>query len=71
MKSEEAMNREINAITVEIRNKFPELSKYLNEMAVTIPDDNHPHITLQKLKAYHDSLVDLLKHYAETHKGKK
>ncbi len=54
-----------------IRDKYPELSKYLEEMPVTIPDDNHPVVTIGKLQAYYDSLKSLLNNYISEHPEEK
>jgi len=48
-------------ITLKIQETHPELSNFLNEMPVTIPDEKKPHITISILKDYYDSLCNLLK----------
>ena len=47
--------------------KYPELSKYLGEMPVTIPDSTNSEINIKTLKEYYDSLISLLKKYAPSH----
>ena len=42
MKSNLELNEEILEMTMNIRNNYPELSKYLEEMTITLPDDKHP-----------------------------
>ncbi len=54
-----------------IRNKYPELSKYLEEMPVTIPDDKHPAITISKMQEYYDSLKSILENYVAEHPEEK
>lgn len=67
MKTESELNADILKITMIIQEIFPELSKYLVEMPVTIPDDISPEINLKNLKDYYDSLDNLLKKYADNH----
>jgi len=62
MKSESELNADIFKITLAIQARFPELSKYLDEMPVTIPNIN-PDI----LKDYYDSLEILMSDYALNH----
>ena len=49
-----------------IQEKFPELSKYIEEMPITIPV-NDPEINLKQLTDYYNSLEDIVKKYAENH----
>lgn len=64
---EKALNAKILEITLKIKKDRPELSKYLDEMPVTVPNKKEPHITLNLLKVYHESLVILLKDYNLEH----
>ena len=61
------LNSKILDITMTIKNEFSELSKYLEEMPETIPNNLNPEITLQNLKTYHETLDTLLKNYILTH----
>ncbi len=63
--TEKEFNENILKITMRIKDQYPELSKYLEEMPVTIPDEKHPDITLKNLKAYYDSLCSLLNKYSQ------
>jgi len=56
-------NEKIMKITMRIKDQYPELSKYLNEMPVTIPNEKNPEITLRNLKNYFDSLKSMLETY--------
>ena len=67
MKTEKELNNDILKITLTIQEKFPELSKYIAEMPVTIPDIDNPEINIKNLKDYYDSLDNLLKKYATSH----
>ena len=60
---EKDLNSKILKITMWIKDNNPELSKYLEEMPVTIPSENDPEITLNLLKSYYESLNSLLKKY--------
>lgn len=63
--SEIDLNNKIIAITMRIQKEFPELSKYLNEMPVTIPIENNPEITTEILNNYYESLFKFLKSYKQ------
>ncbi|MES2141013.1 MAG: hypothetical protein V4511_15000 [Bacteroidota bacterium] len=65
--AEKDLNSKILEITLKIKDKYPELSKYLDEMTVTIPDEKRPEITLENLKIYYDSLDALLRIYILEH----
>jgi hypothetical protein len=68
--SEKDLNSKILKITMTIKDQHPELSKYLDEMPVTIPDEKHPDITLKNLKEYYDSLNSMLNKYILEHPNK-
>ncbi len=63
----EELNSKILEITMRIKNNYPELSKYIEEMPITIPNEEHPTITLKKLKTYLDSLNSILDQYLLEH----
>ena len=63
MESETELNAKIMAITMQIQNEFPELSKYLNEMPVTIPTEENPEINTAILNNYYESLFRMLTTY--------
>jgi hypothetical protein len=62
---EKDLNSKILEITMNIKDNYPELSKYLEEMPVTIPDEQNPDITLKNLSSYYDSLNSLLNKYIQ------
>lgn len=70
--TERDLNLKIMEITMNIKNQYPELSKYIEEMPVTIPDEKNPEITLEKLNAYYNSLTTILNKYIfeQNHKPK-
>jgi hypothetical protein len=63
MKTEQELTNDILKITMMINEKFPELSKYITEMPVTIPDTDNPEINIENLLDYKESLEALLKKY--------
>ena len=71
MRNEQKLNKDILEITLKINRIFPELSKYIEEMPLTIPDLNNPEINSTILKEYYNSLDTLLKKYATNHTSTK
>lgn len=71
LESEDELNIKILEITMHIQEKFPELSKYLVEMPVTIPDKKCPKINIKSLREYYNSLTSILKNYAHVNEVKK
>lgn len=71
MQAIEEINQKILCKTLDIEANYPELSKYIEEMSITIPDLENPEITLQNLKEYYNSLNTLATNYASTHIAKK
>ncbi len=67
MKTEKTINEEILEITMKIKEQYPELSKYIIEMPVTIPNIENPKLNRKILQDYYESLEVLLKDYAENH----
>jgi hypothetical protein len=67
METEKTLNERILAITMEVREKYPELSEFLGEMPVTIPKEDKPGINITILKDYYRSLEVLMKTYSTKH----
>ena len=67
MKTEAQLNADILKITLLIREHYPELSKYISEMPITIPDIESPEINAKILADYYDSLEVIMKKYAQSH----
>lgn len=67
MKSEKELNTAILDITMKIKEQFPELSKYITEMPVTIPNMENPEINRKALEDYYNSLRIVLKDYVKNH----
>ena len=68
MKTEKELNEAILNITFKIHNDYPELSKYLEEIPITIPDVSNPEININTLTDYYQSLENILKKYIPNHK---
>lgn len=64
---ESDLNSKILEVTMSIKAHYPELSKYLEEMPVTIPDEKNPEITLKNLSSYYESLNSILNKYKSAH----
>mgnify|MGYP000030870533 CR=1 FL=1 len=67
MANEKEIETKIISITNNIRTNYPELLEYLNEMTVTIPNENNPKINTAVLQSYYDSLCAILKKYKDEH----
>ncbi len=61
METEKRLTERIMKITTQILEKHPELSKILDEMSISIPDEKKPEINVRALKDYYSSLEKLLK----------
>jgi hypothetical protein len=67
MKTEKELNEAILKITLRIHNTFPELSKYIEEMPITIPNVANPEIKIKQLTDYYNSLNNLIEKYMDNH----
>jgi hypothetical protein len=67
METEVEINAKIMKITMVIQENYPELSKYLNEMPITIPVDNRPEVNLKNLEKYYQTLLNLFRKYVAEH----
>jgi hypothetical protein len=67
METEDEINAKILKITMVIHENYPELSKYLNEMPITVPIDSRPEVNVKNLHKYYDSLVTLFRKYVAEH----
>jgi hypothetical protein len=68
MKAINKLNDDILKITLKIQTEYPEISVYLTEMPVTIPNVSSPKINITSLSDYYESLKILLKDYIENQK---
>ena len=67
METEKEINEKILKVTMVIQENYPELSKYLNEMPITIPIDSLPEVNVQNLQKYYETLVGLFRNYVAEH----
>lgn len=65
--SETELKKKILDVTKIIKEKFPELSKFLNETPESEVDYEHPEICLQDLRDYYQSLSAILVKYELEH----
>ena len=65
--AEADLNSKILKITLTIKEQYPELSQYIEEMPETIPNEENPEITLDNLKTYYESLSLMLNKYKSEH----
>ena len=66
METENELNAKIIALTMKIQKEHPELTKFLEEMPVTIPNETTPNINTKTLEEYYESLVTILLHSEPT-----
>ena len=57
------LNASILKNTMIIRENYPELSIYIEEMQVMIPDEKTPEITIRSLQSYRETLSTMLSKY--------
>ncbi len=67
METKSHINNKIMALTMKIQEEYPELSKYISEMPVTVPNIEDPAINIDTLNEYYNSLNDLLSKYSKSH----
>jgi hypothetical protein len=63
------LNSKILKITMKIKDQYPELLKYIEEISDTIPDEKSHEIKVRHLKKYYDALNSILKKYIKTEYG--
>ena len=68
MKTDDELNREILETKIKIQENYPELSKFADEMTITIHDKETPEINTKSLKDYNDSLQYMAAGYANSTK---
>ena len=67
MENDEDINVKIMKITMVIQENYPELSKYLNEMPVTVPIEQYPELNDTHHEKYYESLLALFRNYVAEH----
>jgi hypothetical protein len=64
LKTESEWTQDVIGLLDTIHNKFPELSKFIEEMPVKSSSKS---MRLPSLEEYHDSLKNLLRQYEQSH----
>ena len=67
MESQNDLNDSIRLTTLKIQEEYPELIKYMNEIPRSFLSKTEKGVNNKELKAYLDSLNNLLETYAEEH----
>ena len=67
MKTEQELNEDILRMTMAIRKRFPELSKYIEEMPVNYTNKKGDEVTVKELENYYNSLNNLFRKYELEH----
>lgn len=67
METEIEINAKIMKLTMVIQENYPELSKYLNEMPISVPIDSRPEVNVINLEKYYNSLIVLFRNYVAEH----
>lgn len=63
METKQSLSTKILNITLKIKEQYPELSKFLEEMPITIPTKKNLIISSTILQEYYNSLTSLLDNY--------
>ena len=63
MNKQGALTNKIILLTMDMDAKYPELSKYIDEMRITIPIEIHPEVNTRNLENYYDSLLSMMDGY--------
>jgi len=67
MEAEKILIEKIMSITGLIKEKHPELMSFIEEMPITIPNENDPKLNLKSLNDYYISLNNFLTKYEIEH----
>lgn len=67
MEQQQDINEKILTITNIIKEKYPELMKYIGEMPDTIPNAVNKESMNKQLEDYYESLVKVVEEYKKSH----
>jgi len=67
MESQNDLNESIRLTTIKIQEEHPELVKYINEIPRNFPFKAEKEVNNKALKAYLDSLNNILETYSKKH----
>ncbi|EGV43122.1 hypothetical protein BZARG_1018 [Bizionia argentinensis JUB59] len=65
MKKVKDLLTEISTVTRDIETNYPAIYDHLDEIPMTIPDQENPNINAKELENYLDSLKEIIKKYKE------
>lgn len=65
METENEINGKILKIIKQIQEEYPHLAVLIDEMPITIPNENHPDVNVKILKDYYDSLQIILNKFTQ------
>jgi hypothetical protein len=68
---ERDLNLKIIEVTNRIKDHYPQLTTFLDEMPIAVADDKNVEITLRNLRSYYDSLNTMLNKYISEQPDKK
>ena len=68
---ERDLNLKIIEVTNRIKDHYPQLTKFLEEMPIAVTDETNVEVTLRNLKSYYDSLNTMLNKYISEQPDKK
>jgi hypothetical protein len=68
---ERDLNLKIIEVTNRIKDHYPQLTRFLDEMPIAVADDKNVEITLRNLRSYYDSLNTMLNKYISEQPDKK
>ena len=60
METEREINAKIASLTLQIQEKYFELTRFLTDMPITSPSDNNGETNVKKLKDFYESLKNVL-----------
>lgn len=65
MKKVKDLLTEISKVTRDIETNYPSIYEHLDEIPMTIPDQQNPDINAKELEDYLESLKEIIKKYKE------
>jgi hypothetical protein len=60
---ERDLNLKIIEVTTRIKEHYPQLTKFLEEMPIAVTEEKNVDVTLMNLRSYYDSLNTMLNKY--------
>lgn len=60
METEKTLKEKIQAKTLQIKEKYPELTECLSRLSLSIPNENNPEMNVKYLSKYYNSINNIL-----------